>query len=96
MTKKNSISTQRTWRMHTEPLSGQYLVSIVPSPTVKKKKAPDKSKTKADAIYTYLKAVRTLGKRRISSSDVAVALDLSEVEVRKIMSSMEDRGVRAS
>lgn len=53
------------------------------------------SKAKADAIYTYLRAVRALGKDRVTSSDVASALQLPEREVRKIMSDMTDKGVRA-
>jgi len=50
----------------------------------------------AKAIYSYLRALRALGKTRVSSADIADALDISEKSVRRIMTTMASKGVRTA
>lgn len=84
-------STQTEWRIR-ESTTGTPVAAFPNTEGSHQKVA--RSDVKLTAIHTYLRAVRALGKQQISSSDVAHALDLSEREVRRLMATMTDRGVK--
>ena len=90
--KPATVSTHDVWLVrNTVPATTFYYVTNKGAAHVTK----PESKVKASAIYTYLRAVRALGKSQVNSSDVASALDIPEREVRRIMTGMTEKGVRA-
>lgn len=96
MMKREQIPAQGEWRvLATNKARGTVIYRTDKKTSPAPQKDRSREKAEAAAVYTYLKAVRALGKRRVTTTDVAGALGLSEREVRRIMSSMEDRGVRA-
>ena len=48
-----------------------------------------------NALYAYIRAVRALGRTKISTTEVASALSLPVVEVNSALSSLKKKGVRA-
>jgi hypothetical protein len=48
-----------------------------------------------NAVYAYIRAVRALGRTKITTAEVAEALSLPVVEVNGALSSLKKRGVRA-
>jgi hypothetical protein len=48
-----------------------------------------------NAVYAYIRAVRALGRTKISTTEVASALSLPVVEVNSALSSLKKKGVRA-
>jgi CRP-like cAMP-binding protein len=53
------------------------------------------SKSVENAVYSYMRAVRTLGRTKITTDEVADALALSVREVNSALSSLKKKGVRA-
>jgi hypothetical protein len=87
------VATQSKWQVRrSTSTTATFSVTAATAGTAK---APSPNHVKLNAIHSYLQAVRELGKQQISSSDVANALDLPEREVRRLMTSMTEQGVKA-
>ena len=84
------ISTQGTWVVHGQSSSTGKFIAIKDSGSAKSRPSKDYSA----AVYSYLRAVRSAGKRSVSAAEVASALDISEREARKLLSAMSDKGVK--
>jgi hypothetical protein len=85
------ISTQGQWVVRRQSHSTGRFVTVSEAARASKSRA---SKEHTAAVYAYLRALRATGKRNVSASDVASALDLPERETRKILASMSDKGVK--
>jgi DNA-binding MarR family transcriptional regulator len=46
------------------------------------------------AIYSYVRAVRALGKTQISTSEIAKALGLSVSDIGKVLPKLNDKGIK--
>ena len=67
--------------------------------TVVSPAAPGKPLSQAkieSAVYSYIQAMRALGKTRITTAEIAEALGLPEAVVRNASESLTDKGVRAA
>jgi len=53
------------------------------------------NKSVESAVYAYMRAVRSLGRTKITTAEVADALSLSIRDVNSALSSLKKRGVRA-
>ena len=84
------IGTQKEWRAF--PASDTGTVIRV---SHSGRSLPVDDGARKQAIYEYLQTVRSLGKRRVRSTDVADALDIPEKVVRRVMNEMADKGVKA-
>lgn len=84
------VSTQGTWVVlgHSNSTSQTVTVKVLGRPM------PRKAKNHTAAVYSYVRAIRSAGKSKVSVAEVASALDLSERETRTILSSMSDKGVK--
>jgi hypothetical protein len=84
------VATQGTWVVHNRSSSTGRFVAIKPGAGAKSKP----QKNYEGAVYSYVRAVRSAGKRSVSAAEVASALEISEREARKILSNMADKGVK--
>lgn len=84
------ISTQGTWVLRGHSNSTSEFVKVKASGRVR----PRTAKNHAAAVYSYVRAIRSAGKSKVSVAEVASALNLSERETRKILASMSDKGVK--
>lgn len=89
---KERNSTQRVYRVGGKAETRTYF-SVSGSGTVRRKVKRDEVKDKA--VLSYLKTLRSLGKTRVSASEVARALEISEREAISILSSLGSKGVKA-
>jgi hypothetical protein len=48
-----------------------------------------------NAVYAYIRAIRALGRTKITTGEVADALSLSAAEVNNALSSLRKKGVKA-
>lgn len=85
------VSTQGNWVVRTRSASTGSFVTI---PDTGHSKARTASKDHTAAVHSYLRAIRSTGKRSVSAAEVASALDLPERETRKILSALADKGVK--
>ncbi len=85
------ISTQGSWVVHERSSSTGQFVTIADNGRARPRGS---SKNHAAAVYSYLRAIRSAGKVSVSAAQVAAALDLSEREVREILSGLADKGVK--
>ena len=46
------------------------------------------------AVFTYIQAVRALGRTRINTADIAMALDLPTKTVERAVANLKDKGVK--
>lgn len=85
------IGTQSEWRTFStvHDTAPEFRAPVKTHPT------RERPKVQHEAIFTYLKALRSLGKTRVSSAEVASALSLPEREVRRAMAAMAEKGVKA-
>lgn len=84
------VSTQDSWVISS---SSSKTATAVHLSHDEFRAAPAPKKGHEAAVYAYLRAVRAVGKVRVTSGDVASALSLPEREVRRILGSMKERGV---
>jgi hypothetical protein len=56
---------------------------------------PRTNKSVENAVYAYMRAIRALGRTKITTTEVAGALALTVAEVNGVLSSLRKRGVRA-
>jgi biotin operon repressor len=47
-------------------------------------------------VYSYIRALRSLGRNRVNTGDVAEALSLSLDQVNRAIQSLEEKGVKVS
>jgi hypothetical protein len=86
----NSSSTSSVLVLSTESNSG--------SPEIRAK-APSKSKRRLDAkivkaVYMHIRAIRTLGKSRVDTVDIAQALNVSVDDVNRTLRALRKKGVK--
>jgi hypothetical protein len=53
------------------------------------------SKGVQNAVYAHIRAIRSLGRTQINTSEIAAALSLPVAEVNRAISSLKKKGVRA-
>lgn len=46
------------------------------------------------AVYSYIRALRALGKKRVNTNEIAVALGLTTIEVDATLSALQSKGVK--
>lgn len=94
--KEKTVSTGTTLTStHSVATSGVTLIG----PVMVSPPAPGRPLSSAkieSAVYSYIRAVRALGKKRVSTAEIAAALKLSEAAVRDAASSLTSKGVRAA
>lgn len=83
------FGTQSEWRTFS---TVHDTASVIKAPVPAR--PPRQRPVQNEAILTYLKAVRSLGKTRVSSVEVANALNLPERQVRRAMATMAAKGVK--
>lgn len=52
------------------------------------------SKNLVNAVYSYIQAVRTLGRETVNTEEVAKALSLSPREVERAVAALNSKGVK--
>jgi hypothetical protein len=89
-----STNTSNQLALSTEfaTTKGQFQVNDLPA--VHRTKGGS-SKRVQNAVYAYIRAIRTLGRTKINTTEVADALSLPVAEVNGALSSLKKRGVRA-
>lgn len=89
---KSSTSTLNRLVLSTESTTkGQFQVSEV----ARVRRPVRANKNVQNAVYAYIRAVRALGRTKITTAEVADALSIPVVEVNGALSSLKKRGVRA-
>ena len=89
---KSSTSTLNRLILSTESTTpGQFVISDIPLV----RRSARSSKMVQNAVYAYIRAVRALGRTKITTTEVADALSLPVIEVNRALSSLKKRGVRA-
>jgi hypothetical protein len=90
----SSTNTANHWVLSTDSTTtrGHFEVSESPDAhrTVRSQRNVE------NAVYGYIRAVRALGRTKISTAEVARALALSVSEVNSVLASLKGKGVRAS
>lgn len=86
--------TERKWRVSNRVATTSPTISVWYSAHRIDRDRAFAERKKA-AVLNYVRSLRTLGKVRVNSGDVADALDLPEREVRRILLSLGQEGVRA-
>jgi hypothetical protein len=88
---KSSTSTSSRWILSTESTTpGQFVVSDIHHV----RRSVRANKSVQNAVYAYIRAVRALGRTKITTPEVADALSLTLAEVNGALSSLKKRGVR--
>ena len=67
----------------------------VTAPNVKRVRLNRRKKGLENAVYTYIQAVRGLGRKHINTVEIADALSLSVDDVNRVVSSLKKKGVKA-
>ena len=89
---KPSTSTLNRLVLSTESTTrGQIKVEY----PVRARRAKRSNKSVETAVYAHIRAVRSLGRPRVTTPEVAAALSLPIAEVNRASSSLEKKGVRA-
>ena len=55
-----------------------------------------KTKDIKNAVYTYIRAIRTLGRKELNTSEIADALSIPVEEVNRVVVSLKKKGVKKS
>ncbi len=64
-----------------------------PKVTTSTPRADEKAKVEA-AVYSYMQAVRALGRNRVNTREIAEALGLTVAEVDAVLPALQGRGVK--
>jgi hypothetical protein len=62
--------------------------------SVRKKSTPKAEAIVESAVYSYIQAVRALGKKSLSANEIAKTLSLSPLDVNNAIVKLRDRGVK--
>jgi hypothetical protein len=91
---KSSTSTSSQLILSTESTTtrGQFQVSDVP---IIRRRRVRASTNVQNAVYAYVRAMRSLGRTKVNTSEVAEALSLQVVEVNRAISSLKKKGIKA-
>ena len=88
---KSSTSTLNHLVLSTESATREQF-QVSDTPRVRRPRRA--SASVQNAVYAYIRAIRALGRTKITTSEVADALSLSVADVNRAISSLEKKGVR--
>jgi hypothetical protein len=89
----NSTNTSNLLVLSTESPAEQCVqVSTIPLARLSKR---DSKKT-VSAVYSYIQAIRALGRENVNTNEIADALSLSVLAVNHAITALRKKGVRVS
>jgi DNA-binding MarR family transcriptional regulator len=87
-----STNTLNRLVLSTDSVRGDFVISD-PS---KVRRSSRSLARERNAVYSYIRALRSLGKTRLNTSDIAEALSLSIEQVNRAIRALEEKGVKVS
>jgi hypothetical protein len=76
-------------------VSGTTVIGSVPAPPAAPSHPLPEAKVDS-AVYSYIRAMRAIGKTRLNTAEIAAALGLPEATIRNAAARLSDKGVRAA
>jgi biotin operon repressor len=89
---KPSTNTLNHLVLSTDSVRGNFVISDAP----RVRPASRSLARERNAVYAYIRALRSLGRTRLNTVEVAEALSLSIEQVNRAIRALEEKGVRVS
>lgn len=87
-----SSNTSNRLALSTDRVSGDFVISDLPHT----RRSSHSLARERNAVYSYIRALRSLGKTRLNTADIAEALSLSIQQVTRAIRTLEEKGVKVS